>query len=277
MDPNQTTEFSHEQSAERSKKNSQIPCLFEVSGEMPGRTYTLTSPIYLIGREEACAVQLDLEGVSRRHCELVQVGSGYEIRDLDSTNGTFVNGNRVETRVLAEGDRIALGPKAVYTYRVYHFDEGTALSQISEGIIRDPISGAITREHLLEWMQSQLAVAGEQRFEIALLTVSIAAPEEEPADFARQVFECLNTVDKAGLQVARLGGLQFALAFPYSRDGELRVLWQPLAERLEKLGQFCAGLATTRDIPSATPDKLMRDAAQKLRLAQFDIPNSLVR
>ena len=48
--------------------------------------------------------------VSRVHCRLIaHPGGELEVRDLDSTNGTFVNGTRVQTARLASGDRLQIG------------------------------------------------------------------------------------------------------------------------------------------------------------------------
>ncbi len=277
MDPKMTQEFAPEQNAEKSRASSTMPCLVEVSGDLPGRTFTLESPVYLVGRDEACAIQAEVEGVSRRHCELIRKGDGYEIEDLASTNGIHINGQKVQKHQLLDGDRISLGPKATYTYRVYHLDEGRVLSQISEAVTKDPVTGAPNREHLVEWLQSQIAVAREQNFEIAVFAVALECPEDAPEDLATQLFQVLRSSQRPGLQIARMGGLLFGLALSYSKDVELNAFWQPLSQGLARLGQFGAGLATTHNMVGATPERVLREAQQKLRLAQFDIPNSLVR
>jgi len=48
--------------------------------------------------------------VSRVHCRLTALANGeLEVRDLDSTNGTFVNGDRIENALLSPGDRLQVG------------------------------------------------------------------------------------------------------------------------------------------------------------------------
>ncbi len=65
----------------------------------------------LIGRQEDCSIRIPSAQVSRHHCELTVGGSGMRIRDLDSSNGTFVNGQRVDDETpLHEGDVLAIGP-----------------------------------------------------------------------------------------------------------------------------------------------------------------------
>lgn len=63
-----------------------------------------------IGRDsDHCQVILSREFVSRRHCSVEPGEGGLVLCDLDTTNGTFVNGNRVKRHRLSEGDRIGLG------------------------------------------------------------------------------------------------------------------------------------------------------------------------
>lgn len=64
----------------------------------------------VIGRSRECDVQLDDVNASRRHCEVVQDGAAsWSVVDLGSTNGTELNGKRVDRAPLADGDRITVG------------------------------------------------------------------------------------------------------------------------------------------------------------------------
>lgn len=67
----------------------------------------------VIGRSRSCLVTLSSPDASRRHAEIVPVPAGHLLRDLGSTNGTFVNGERIEERTLASGDRIEIGNELV--------------------------------------------------------------------------------------------------------------------------------------------------------------------
>src|SRR4029078_12401024 len=70
---------------------------------MPGVVRTL-------GRATGADFSIDAALVSRIHCRLIATpGGGLEVRGLDSMNGTFVNGKRVQSAQLASGDRIQIG------------------------------------------------------------------------------------------------------------------------------------------------------------------------
>jgi pSer/pThr/pTyr-binding forkhead associated (FHA) protein len=80
-------------------------------GKMYGTTVTVTRSPFLIGRADDCDLRPALNYVSRYHCKLTMKGSHLFVRDLESRNGTFVNGKRIEVdHTLRHGDVIALGP-----------------------------------------------------------------------------------------------------------------------------------------------------------------------
>ena len=74
-----------------------------------GRVHPITSRSVVIGRSRECDVRLADTNVSRRHAELHQDGATYWLVDLGSTNGTELNGKRVEREKLSDGDTITLG------------------------------------------------------------------------------------------------------------------------------------------------------------------------
>jgi hypothetical protein len=74
-----------------------------------GQTRTVTERSLVIGRSRESDVQVNDPNVSRKHLELRQEGATYWAVDLDSTNGTQVNGKRVDRAKLEDGDRITIG------------------------------------------------------------------------------------------------------------------------------------------------------------------------
>jgi len=62
-----------------------------------------------IGRSTGAEFLLDAPLVSRLHCQVSATDEALEVKDLDSTNGTFVNGRRVTSATLREGDRLKVG------------------------------------------------------------------------------------------------------------------------------------------------------------------------
>jgi adenylate cyclase len=63
----------------------------------------------LVGRAPTCDIPVIDPTISRRHAEVQIAGAGVEVRDLGSSNGTFINGRRVEAGALAVGDKVTFG------------------------------------------------------------------------------------------------------------------------------------------------------------------------
>ena len=82
--------------------------VFKKSG--PQKTYRLPSSVTVIGRRSNCDFYVPLMSVSRRHCQLNRHQGVLKIRDLDSRNGTYLNGKRVDEAVIKAGDYIKVGP-----------------------------------------------------------------------------------------------------------------------------------------------------------------------
>ncbi len=65
---------------------------------------------FVIGKQQSCDLMLDRQNISRRHCEIVAANGGHVIRDLDSRNGTYLNGKRITRETpLSDGSVIHLG------------------------------------------------------------------------------------------------------------------------------------------------------------------------
>ena len=74
-----------------------------------GPSILIDKPILLFGRHEECDVQLNSKKVSRRHCCVAQVNDYLVVRDLGSTNGVRINGERVAEGKLIPGDELQIG------------------------------------------------------------------------------------------------------------------------------------------------------------------------
>ena len=83
--------------------------LLVISGPLQGREFVLNRDTFTVGSGAHNDLTIADSTVSKRHCEIVVEQSGYLIRDLDSTNGTFVQGVRVSSAHLAPGSEIQLG------------------------------------------------------------------------------------------------------------------------------------------------------------------------
>ena len=103
------------------QQNANKP-LLEVIGD---QTYLLVGQRSIVGRGSNVDIALNDSGVSHRHFEIVQVGPHYVLRDLGSTNGTYVEGNNVKEATLLDRNIIQAGRVKMIFWRQAADTEGT--------------------------------------------------------------------------------------------------------------------------------------------------------
>jgi pSer/pThr/pTyr-binding forkhead associated (FHA) protein len=158
-----------------------------LDGPEPGRRRDVPRGTVTLGRSPAANVQADSHLVSKLHARIERTAGQLSLMDLQSSNGTFVNGKRVESQVLADGDEINLGGST--NFRV-HIEEGDVPSGESKMI---PLSNPDSRfpfpsdwKTKIEWSPEDLAAMqrvyrdGAAATELALQKAPAAAKPPGP-------------------------------------------------------------------------------------------------
>lgn len=98
------------------------------SGPTPGAAFTLEGDQLTIGRDSTNEIVINDAEVSRRHARLTFQGGKYVLEDLGSTNGTFVNGQRLAgPRVLKPGEVVSFGEQIVLVFEATNLDAGATV------------------------------------------------------------------------------------------------------------------------------------------------------
>lgn len=109
------------------------------SGPTPGVTFPLEGDQLTIGRDANNGVAINDAEVSRKHSRLTFQGGKYVLEDLGSTNGTFVNGQRLAgPMVLKAGDVVSLGEQIVLMYDAINMDPGQTIAVSRKSARVDP-------------------------------------------------------------------------------------------------------------------------------------------
>jgi two-component system, NtrC family, response regulator HydG len=88
---------------------SSEPRLVAVTGLLSGEVFPLDRPPVAFGRDLDNTISIPDPALSRRHCVFTHETDGWKVRDLGSSNGTFVNGGQIKEQALTDGDRIVAG------------------------------------------------------------------------------------------------------------------------------------------------------------------------
>src|SRR5262245_35683019 len=99
--------------------------LVVVKGRPEGMEIPLPVPQFLIGRDPRCNLRPNSESISKLHCAILHKKDGVYVRDLKSTNGTFINNDRIFGEIkVKDGDLLHLGPLVL----AFKIEEGSMVT-----------------------------------------------------------------------------------------------------------------------------------------------------
>lgn len=221
-----------DQDGEISSSVSRAPrseaALTVLRGPNVGALFQLGEGDAVIGRSPDVEVPIPDDTLSRRHACISRVGDVFAIEDLDSTNGTLVDGEPVQGAcALDDGARIHLGNRTVLHFRLHDPVELQAAQQVQDMALRDPLTGLFNRRHMQDQFWSEVAYAERHRSPLSLLLLDVdhfkrindthghAIGDAVLRDLADALRELTRSEDL----LARYGGEEFALvARGISRD-----------------------------------------------------------
>jgi diguanylate cyclase (GGDEF)-like protein len=209
-----------------------------MAGARAGEMFKLVADETILGRGPQSGVHLDSDGVSRRHARIVRQGEAWVVEDLGSTNGTWIDDQRVGARRLADGDRIQIGTEVIVRFHFLDDLEAQLQQQLYESAVRDPLTRAYNRKHFQERLRSEIAHALRHRGNLSLILLdvdrfkSINDTLGHPAGDAvlRALASAIGRAIRVEDVFARIGGEEFAL-LARGIDGKNAVVF---AERLRR-------------------------------------------
>ena len=197
-------------------------------GPLMGKRFGLENPQIFIGRGSDCEIQLDFDSVSRRHATVERRGSALIVRDLDSTNGTYVNEAPLAQRcALGNGDLVQVG-NTIFKF----LSGGNIETNYHEAIYRmtiiDGLTGAHNKRFLLDFLDRELARAKRHHRPISLVMFDLdhfkkvndvyghLTGDHVLREISRRVASRIRREEL----LARYGGEEFVVVLPEAyRDG----------------------------------------------------------
>lgn len=138
-----------------------MPSLFVIRGIDQGSKFELRTPSVTLGREPGNTIQLQDTEISRRHAELRLIDGRYVLVDLNSSNGTYVNGRRMEMSELTNGDQLQLGASVMLFTGAPDETTGAAAKDV------DIVPGRNAEDHS-RILRSMTQEEGSRIFDLAL-------------------------------------------------------------------------------------------------------------
>lgn len=272
------------------------PCFTVLNGNSSGAVFKIARGTSLIGRSPNAPIRINDDGVSRNHAEVRLDGDVCVLTDLDSRNGTFVNGVRLAgSTELTEGDKVQIGRTTVLKFALHDDLDDSFHQDLVSSALRDPLTKLYNKRYLMERLDSELKFARRHETSISLLMLDIDHFKKVNDTFGHlagdKVLEHLAVVLVKAVRnedvVARFGGEELAIvlrAIPIDQAAQL-------AERLRKLVEatviehgerrlqatVSVGVAAYPITRAETAEQLLEAADQALYRAKHAGRNRVVR
>lgn len=256
------------------------------SSSSVGRMFRVTKDEVILGRGIQSDILVDDDGVSRYHAKIALRGDKRWLVDLDSTNGTFLNGAKVKEQALAEGDKIQMGRATVLKYTVQDALDETYHRELYDSAVKDGLTGIHNRRYFLERLKSEFQHTQRHKrvLSVALFDLDYFKKVNDTHGHRagdavlRTLAEAVAKAMRGGDVVARIGGEEFACVL---RETDHTSAMR-FAERLRKIVKgakvrwgtaeiemsVSVGVATFDGGNFADPDALMQAADEKLYAAK---------
>jgi diguanylate cyclase (GGDEF)-like protein len=248
-----------------------------IHGEFIGRRFPIEAEPVLIGRAVHCDIQLTDASVSRAHCRITPGADGVVAADLESTNGVFVNGQKIASQALHDGDIIAVGRSI---FKFLHGDnvEIAYHDEVSRLMTTDTLTGAFNKRHFEKEIKYCHYRFQRYRRPLSLVMMDIDNFKEINDEHGHlagdRVLAQLGSLILGNLRFGdlfcRIGGEEFALLLPESTLGAAVQIAERLRKQIEKAKFEVGGglaLSVTVSFGAAELAEEMKDPQELLRLA----------
>lgn len=257
---------------------SQKTCLTLLYGGPIGTEYPLTEQETVIGRGRDANICIENQRVSRRHARVTIDENGSAIvEDLESSNGTSVNGVRIQRQELKDGDKIQIGIHCILKFSRQDELEQNYQQEIAKSRIEDPLTGTYTTKYLLDRLDGEYAHVKRHGGTLVLLLFeidhlkTIKSTHGQPAvDSIHKELACLtNSILRANDILARYEDAQFALLARDIGDEGAVVLAQRIRRTIKDHKFRFAGtqIPITVSLGVASLSDKVKKAAKLIKLA----------
>ena len=152
-----------------------VPAIILQDGDEIGGLHSLTKNETVVGRTAGADIVIPESRVSRRHAVIRRAApgtDGFELVDLGSTNGTCVDGRRVERLALTPGSKVAIGSR-VLRFEMVDPAEVACRSGIVQMIHRDALTGLLTKRSLLRALETELIRTEQFQHPVSVLMMDL--------------------------------------------------------------------------------------------------------
>ncbi|MCA9562725.1 MAG: GGDEF domain-containing protein [Myxococcales bacterium] len=206
-------------------------CLVVINGADLGKRYPLTRLSTVIGRSSKTDVQIEEDAISRNHAMIVNRGDRYLLKDLGSTNGTYVNDRPVEELDLRDGDLIKIG-RTIFKFLSGSNIESAYHEEIYRLTTTDGLTQIFNKRYFVENLEREMSRSLRYERNLSLVLFDIDHFKKTNDTYGhltgdavlKQVAQRILTIIRRDDIFARIGGEEFAVLTPeVNKDGAMHL------------------------------------------------------
>jgi two-component system, cell cycle response regulator len=213
-------------SAQRKSQEIVPPVLLQrtvikvLTGLDAGRVHVITGDVTLVGRGAGCDLRLEDTALSRQHCRFHKTNGTFFVEDMESRNGTMVDGVRIRApQALEDGALVQLAAGTIIMFSHQEDLEVQAEQRLYSSAVLDPLTGLHNRRHLDARIKSEFAFASRHQTALSVLLIDIDHFKKVNDTYGhaggdaalRTLAERLQRMVRTEDIVARYGGEEFAV------------------------------------------------------------------
>jgi diguanylate cyclase (GGDEF)-like protein len=258
-----------------------------IAGPHTGRMFKIDRNETVLGRSPSVDLTLQDVGVSRSHARILTVGDHVFVEDMQSANGTFLNGERVSVpQALQDGDKITLGSTTILKFTYHDKLDEDFQKKMFEAALRDGLTQAYNKKYFTNHLHSEFAFALRHKSALTLIMYDVdhfknlndtwghLAGDQVLVKLAKLSMQSIRAEDT----FARYGGEEFAVVARGISQGHGLMLAERLRAQVENFYfdynnerlpvTISLGVASYPEVPANIPEDLIEAADAALYRAK---------
>lgn len=144
-----------------------------LSGPLVGKLHQLQDGETSLGRESGATIVINDNRISRKHLAIQVGATGTTITDLGSTNGTYVNGKRIQTHLLKDGDKVQISSSTIFKFAYQDNLENVFHQELYKMAVVDALTGIFNKRYFLDRLKEEFSHSKRNKQPLSLIMLDV--------------------------------------------------------------------------------------------------------
>lgn len=160
-------------SVEKIEEGEKSAFILFLAGPLVGKLHELKEGEVVLGRAPEANISINDNRISRKHISIAVSKGGSVLSDLGSTNGTFVNGRKIQTHVLQDGDKVQLSSSTIFKFAYQGNLENVFHQELYKMAVLDALTGIFNKRYFLDRLKEEFSHSKRLKQPLSLIMMDI--------------------------------------------------------------------------------------------------------